>query len=62
MMELFSICEFLFSGNDLFNNIGGIPMQTGTVNMGRSRKTVEEVELLAGKVPVFTAGITLKEA
>jgi len=30
--------------------------------MGRSRRTGEEVELPAGKVPVFTAGVTLKKA
>jgi DNA-binding protein HU-beta len=58
-----SIFEALEQGKEVqLVGFGRFNVRSREARLGRSRKTGEEVELPAGKVPVFTAGITLKEA
>ncbi|AQT86962.1 DNA-binding protein HU 1 (plasmid) [Paenibacillus larvae subsp. larvae] len=58
-----SIFEALKQGKEVqLVGFGKFDVRSREARMGRNRKTGEEVELPAGKVPVFTAGITLKKA
>ncbi|GGG17370.1 HU family DNA-binding protein [Paenibacillus aceti] len=58
-----SIFEALKQGEEVkLVGFGRFNVRTREARMGRSRKTGERVELPAGKVPVFTAGVTLKKA
>lgn len=58
-----SIFEALKQGEEVkLVGFGRFNVRTREARMGRSRKTGEKVELPAGKVPVFTAGVTLKKA
>ncbi|MDT2277564.1 HU family DNA-binding protein [Paenibacillus larvae] len=57
-----SIFEALKQGKEVqLVGFGKFDVRSREARMGRNRKT-GEVELPAGKVPVFTAGITLKKA
>ncbi|WP_219838337.1 HU family DNA-binding protein [Paenibacillus sp. R14(2021)] len=58
-----SIFEALKQGDKVqLVGFGKFDVRNREARMGISRKTGEEVEVPAGKVPVFTAGITLKRA
>lgn len=58
-----SIFEALKEGREVrLMGFGRFDIRDREARMGRSRKTREPVELPAGKVPVFTAGIDLKNA
>ncbi|MBM7566606.1 HU family DNA-binding protein [Paenibacillus sacheonensis] len=58
-----AIFEALKQGEEVqLVGFGKFDVRRREARMGRSRKTGEEVELPAGKVPVFTAGLTLKNA
>jgi DNA-binding protein HU-beta len=58
-----SIFEALKQGQEVqLVGFGKFDVRQREVRMGRSRKTGKEVELPAGKVPVFTAGLDMKQA
>lgn len=60
---LSSIFEALRQGEEVqLVGFGKFDVRSRGARMGRSRKTGEKVELPAGKVPVFTAGLALKKA
>lgn len=58
-----SIFQALKQGKEVqIVGFGKFDVRSREARMGRSRKTGEEVQLPAGKVPVFTAGLDLKRA
>lgn len=58
-----SIFEALRQGQEVqLVGFGKFNVREREARMGRSRKTGKEVELPAGKVPVFTAGLDMKHA
>ncbi|WP_268893086.1 HU family DNA-binding protein [Paenibacillus lutrae] len=58
-----SIFEALKQGKEVqLVGFGRFDVRNREARLGKSRKTGEEVQLPAGKVPIFTAGITLKKA
>ncbi|QHW34894.1 HU family DNA-binding protein [Paenibacillus rhizovicinus] len=58
-----SILQALKDGREVqLVGFGKFEVRYRDARMGRSRATGEEVELPAGKVPVFTAGIAMKQA
>ena len=58
-----SIFEALKQGKEVqLDGFWKFDVRNREARMGRSRKTGEEVALPAGKVPVFTAGLIMKEA
>lgn len=58
-----SIFEALKQGEEVrLVGFGKFDVRSREARPGRSSKTGEEIELPAGKVPIFTAGIDLKNA
>jgi len=58
-----SIFEALKQGDEVrLVGFGKFDVRSREARTGRSRKTGEKVELPAGKVPIFTAGLDLKHA
>nr|WP_255248046.1 HU family DNA-binding protein [Paenibacillus sp. 7523-1] len=58
-----SILEALKEGQEVqLVGFGKFEVQAREARMGRSRRTGKEVQLPAGKVPVFTAGLMMKKA
>ncbi|MBE7681267.1 MULTISPECIES: HU family DNA-binding protein [Paenibacillus] len=58
-----SILEALKDGQDVqLVGFGKFEVQTREARMGKSRRTGKEIQLPAGKVPVFTAGLMMKKA
>ncbi|MBP1156486.1 MULTISPECIES: HU family DNA-binding protein [unclassified Paenibacillus] len=58
-----SIFDALKQGEDVqLNGFGNFDVRDREARIGRSRKTGQEIELPAGKIPVFSAGKALKEA
>lgn len=58
-----SILEALKQGHEVqLVGFGKFEVRYREARVGKSRKTGEEIELPAGKVPVFTAGLAMKEA
>ena len=58
-----SISEALKQGKEVqIVGFGKFDVRNREARMGRSRKTGEAVEIPAGNVPVFTAGVDLKKA
>jgi nucleoid DNA-binding protein len=58
-----SILEALKEGKEVqLVGFGKFEVQKREARTGRSRKTGKEIQLPAGKVPVFTAGLSMKEA
>ncbi len=58
-----SIFEALKQGEEVqIVGFGRFNVRDREARIGKSRKTGEAVELPAGKVPIFTAGIDLKKA
>lgn len=58
-----SIFDALKQGEDVqLHGFGNFDVRDREARMGRNRKTGQEIELPAGKVPVFSAGKALKQA
>ncbi|KAA8747548.1 HU family DNA-binding protein [Paenibacillus sp. ClWae2A] len=58
-----SILEALKEGKEVqVVGFGKFEVQKREARTGRSRRTGKEIQLPAGKVPVFTAGLSMKEA
>ncbi|QHT61229.1 HU family DNA-binding protein [Paenibacillus lycopersici] len=58
-----SILEALLQGEEVqLVGFGKFDVRYREARTGRSRKTGEDIELPAGKVPVFTAGLAMKKA
>ncbi|WP_018750747.1 HU family DNA-binding protein [Paenibacillus sanguinis] len=60
---LYSIFEALAEGKEVrLAGFGKFDVRSREARTGTSRKTGEKIEIPAGNVPIFTAGLDLKKA